>query len=367
MNKTFYSLGLMSGTSGDGIDASLAISDGKDKFDLIHNEYLQYSNDIFKEFHELKEKIVFFKDIANHSKKIKDLEKKITICNSKVVKIIKDKISKRNSNIKIDLLGFHGQTILHIPEEKISLQLGDARLLSQLTNTKVIYKFRENDLKNEGQGAPLVPIFHQLLVNKNNIKLPLTILNLGGIANITKIDEKKNISSLDIGPGNCLIDNWLRVNSNVLIDEGGKLAESGKINKIILDQSLENFYESSISKKKSFDTNDFHISFVRGLSLKDGAATLTEFTAEICAKKIDSDKVYVCGGGRKNFFLLERIKKKSGCKIESIDNLGIDGDFIESQAFAYLAIRSYLKLPISFPKTTGCKKPCTGGVLIKNY
>ncbi len=367
MNKSYYSLGLMSGTSGDGVDASLVISDGNEKFELIFNEYDGYSQDIFEEFHELKEKILNFEDIAKYSKKINELERKITLFNSTAVKKIKDKLLQQKKNIKIDFIGFHGQTILHIPEKKISIQLGDAKLLSQLTNTKVIYKFRENDLKNGGQGAPLAPIFHQLLVNKNKIELPSTILNLGGIANITTIDKKNNISSSDIGPGNCLIDNWVRLNSKMLIDEGGKIAKSGKINKIILDQSLENFYENSISKKLSYDTNDFQVSFVRGLSLEDGAATLTEFTAEICSKKIITDKVYVCGGGRKNYFLLERIKKKSKCEIESIDNLNIDGDFVESQAFAYLAIRSFLKLPISFPETTGCKKSCSGGELIKNY
>ena len=129
---------------------------------------------------------------------------------------------------------------------------------------------------------------------------------------------------------------------------------------------MDNFYNNEISKKKSFDTNDFDLSFVRGLSLEDGASTLTEFTAEICSKKIDCKKVYVCGGGRKNSFLIERIAKKTGCKIESIDNLDIDGDFVESQAFAYLAVRSFLKLPISFPETTGCKEPCVGGKIIKN-
>ena len=242
--------------------------------------------------------------------------------------------------------------------------MGDAKLLSQLTNTKVVYRFRENDLQNGGQGAPLAPIFHQLLVNQKNIKPPLTILNLGGIANITSINEKNKISSSDIGPGNCLIDHWVRLNSKQFCDEGGNLARSGKINKIILDQSLDNFYENQISKKKSFDTNDFDLSFVRGLSLEDGAATLTEFTAEICSKKINNHKVYVCGGGRKNSFLLERIEDKNGCKIESIDKLGIDGDFVESQAFAYLAVRSLLNLPISFPETTGCKIQCSGGLLV---
>tara|TARA_B100000965_G_C19537204_1_gene733920 strand:- start:360 stop:1433 length:1074 start_codon:yes stop_codon:yes gene_type:complete len=357
----------MSGTSGDGVDASLIISDGKEKFELIHNEYVGYSKDIFEEFHELKEKILIYEDITKYSKKLNELERKITICNSTAVKKIKDKLLKQKNNIKIDFIGFHGQTILHLPEKKTSIQLGDAKLLSQLNKTKVIYNFRENDLKNGGQGAPLAPIFHQLIINKNKIELPSTILNLGGIANITTIDKRNNISSSDIGPGNCLIDNWIRLNSKALIDEGGKIAKSGRINKIILDQSLENFYENPISKKKSYDTNDFHVSFVRGLSLEDGAATLTEFTAEVCSKGIRNHKVYVCGGGRKNSFLLERIKEKSGSIIESIDNLGLDGDFIESQAFAYLAVRSYLDLPISFPKTTGCKKPCSGGMLTKNY
>ena len=364
MNKSYYSLGLMSGTSGDGVDASLAISDGKDKFNLVHNEYFLYPQDIYDEFHKLKEKILNLEDIEKYSKNLKDLERKITLCNSTLVETIKFKLLQQKKGIKIDLVGFHGQTILHMPEKKFSLQLGDAKLLSQLTNTKVVYRFRENDLQNGGQGAPLAPIFHQLLVNQKNIKPPLTILNLGGIANITSINEKNKISSSDIGPGNCLIDHWVRLNSKQFCDEGGNLARSGKINKIILDQSLENFYENEISKKKSFDTNDFHLSFVRGLSLEDGAATLTEFTAEICSKKIDSNKVYVCGGGRKNSFLIERIAKKTACNIESIENLDIDGDFVESQAFSYLAVRSFLKLPISFPETTGCKEPCTGGEII---
>ncbi len=366
MNKSYYSLGLMSGTSGDGIDASLAISDGKMKLDIIDNKYEGYSNDICEEFHELKGKIHKIEDIEKFSKELKDLERKLTLNNSTTVEVMKDRLFKKKKE-KIDLVGFHGQTILHLPEKKFSLQLGDAKLLSQLTNTKVIYKFRENDLKNGGQGAPLAPIFHKLLINNKKLELPTTILNLGGIANITSVDKNNKISSQDIGPGNCLIDNWIRLNSkNLFFDEGGSLARSGKINKIILDQSLENFYENKISEKKSFDINDFHFSFARGLSLEDGAATLTEFTAEICSKKITTNKVYVCGGGRNNLYLLEKIKNKTGCKIEPIDKLNIEGDFVESQAFAYLAVRSFLKKPITFPETTGCSKPLTGGILINN-
>jgi len=353
----------MSGTSGDGVDASLAISDGKDKFEVIHNEYSLYPKNIYDEFHKLKEKILKIEDIEKYSQNLKNLEREITLWNSTAVEFIKDKLSKKA--IKIDLLGFHGQTILHIPEKKFSLQLGDAKLLSQLTNTKVVYNFRENDLKNGGQGAPLAPIFHKLLVNQKKIKLPLTILNLGGIANITSVNVEKDMSSSDIGPGNCLIDQWIKINSKRNYDENGNIAESGKVNKIILDQALDNFYNKSISQNKSYDVKDFDLSFVRGLSLEDGAATLTEYTSQILSNKLLNNIIFLCGGGRKNKFLVKSIQKKINGQIKIIDDLGIDGDFVESQAFAYLSIRSYLKLPISFPETTGCLKACTGGEIIR--
>ena len=206
------------------------------------------------------------------------------------------------------------------------------------------------------------------MVTKYKIKTPLIILNICGIANITSINKKYElISSKDIGPGNCLIDRWIRLKSNKKYDKNGLIAKSGNINKFILNRYLDNFYNNELNKKKSYDINDFDIYFTKKLSLKDGAATLTEFTADICSKKLVNGSVYVTGGGRKNNFLIRSIKKKISSNISLIDKKGIDGDYIESQAFAYLAIRSYLKLPISFPKTTGCKKPCTGGVLVKNF
>ena len=253
----------------------------------------------------------------------------------------------------------------------------------------VIYDFRANDLKNRGQGAPLSPIFHKLLVEQNKLSLPVTILNIGGISNITSINKSKEMISSDVGPGNCLIDKWIRLKSDKLFDKDGLIARSGKINIPILKKALENFYSNYIRGKRSYDIGDFDLSFIKDLSLEDGAATLTAFTADIIITKmlIDIDKIddpidvhahtpkdniYVCGGGRKNKFLIEKIKEYSQRgntehKINQIDDLGIDGDFIESQAFAYLAIRSFLKLPISFPETTGCTKPCTGGVIVKNF
>ena len=339
------------------VDSSIIKSDGQNKYNVILDKYFEYDTDIYKNIYKLKEKINCSKDLKILSKEIMDLEKKITLFHEKVFKDL--------SHEKFDLLGFHGQTIFHSAEEKISKQLGDGKLLSKLTKKNVVYNFRENDLKNGGQGAPLTPIFHKLLVDNKKIHLPVTILNIGGIANITSVQEGNKIYSSDIGPGNCLIDKWIRLNSDKKYDKNGSIAKAGKINKIILHQSLENFYENDISKKRSYDIKDFDLSFVRGLSLEDGAATLTEFTASILSKKKIDKKVYICGGGRKNLFLLESIRKKISSEIKLIDNLGIDGDFVESQAFAYLAIRSYLGFPISFPETTGSNKACSGGIIIK--
>jgi len=230
----------------------------------------------------------------------------------------------------------------------------------------------QNDLKNGGHGAPLTPIFHKLLKTKFKIK-EVTFVNIGGIVNTTTLLNNGNMSGTDIGPGMCLIDRWVRQKLKKNYDENGIIAKSGKVNKIALDQLLENFYKKenilSTGPIQSFDTKYFDFSFVRDLSLEDGAATLTEFTARIIISALKAadrykEKIILCGGGRKNNFLLEKLKKASD-RIKLIDEYGIDGDFIESQAFAYLAIRSYLKLPISFPETTGVKEPCSGGIIIK--
>jgi len=358
MSKEYTSLGLMSGTSGDGVDASVIKSDGKTKYKLIVDKYLKYSQEISDDIYNLREKVNNSKDLEKTSKELEFLEKKITLFHAQVAEnIIKE--------TKVDIVGFHGQTIFHNSKEKISKQLGDGKLLSILLKKKYYYKFRQNDLENNGEGAPLTPIFHKLIVDQNKINLPVTILNLGGIANITSVNVEKDMSSSDIGPGNCLIDQWIKINSKKNYDENGNIAESGKVNKIILDQALDNFYNNGISQNKSYDVKDFDLSFVRGLSLEDGAATLTEYTSQILSNKLSNNTVFLCGGGRKNKFLVKSIQKKIKGQIKIIDDLGIDGDFVESQAFAYLAIRSYLKLPISFPETTGCLKACTGGEIIR--
>ena len=223
MNKIYTALGTMSGTSMDGVDVSIIQSDGETKYDVKLDEYFEYPKDIFKNLTKLRDKISSFKDLEKFTKEIKKIEKEITLFHSEVVKEI---IKKTKTNI--DLVGFHGQTIYHNVKEKISKQLGDGKLLSDLTKKTVVYNFRENDLKNDGGGAPLAPIFHKLLVNQKKIKTPILILNLGGIANWTFLresDDGKDLHSADAGPGNCLIDKWMRKNSKKNYDKDGSIAK----------------------------------------------------------------------------------------------------------------------------------------------
>ena len=380
-NKLYTAIGLMSGTSMDGVDVSLIRSDVFNQFTNILDEYFEYNENLHQELIELRNLIININDLEHYSSKLDKLEREITVFQSKIVSDLSFKYQD-----EIDFVGFHGQTIFHDPEQRITKQLGDGRLMSQLVKKKVIYDFRQEDITNKGQGAPLTPIFHNLLsrrINENyQINFPICFLNIGGISNITKIikkDEKleKNLEAFDSGPGNCMIDEWVRKNSKNNFDENGSIAKSGKINQLILNQVIDNFKIDSFDK--SLDVKDFDISFARGLSLEDGCATITNFTAYLIAKGIEHSngsnikpiRYLVCGGGRKNTFLIQSIKNyllhKKNISLNSIDDFNLNGDYIESQAFGYLSIRSFLKLPISYPKTTGCELPTVGGKLVKNY
>ena len=381
MDKIFTAMGIMSGTSLDGVDISIIESDGKREFSSVLDRYFEYDKELIQQILNIREKIINLEKLNTFSDEIKDLDRKITLFQADAAKETLG-ISKSS----VDLIGFHGQTIFHDPKKKVTKQLGDGKLLSQIIKKKVVYNFRQNDLKNGGQGAPLAPIFHNVLANqinkKFNLGFPLDILNIGGISNITStVDWKKSghtdeIYAFDIGPGNCLIDEWIRKNSKKKYDKEGLIARSGIADQLILNQALENFTENS-NYKKSLDVKDFDIFFAKGLSLENGAATITKFTATLIANGIHNvhkmskpliNKCLVCGGGRKNKFLLENIKNNfQEINIVPIDQYEIDGDFVESQAFAYLAIRSFLELPISYPTTTGCKNPTSGGTVIKNF
>ena len=380
-NKLYTAIGLMSGTSMDGVDVSLIRSDGINQFINVLDEYFEYNESLQQQLIELRNLISNINDLKLYSSRLNELEREMTLFHSKIVIDISSKYQD-----EVDFVGFHGQTIFHNPEQKISKQLGDGKLMSQLVKKKIIYNFRQEDMINKGQGAPLTPIFHNLLskkINENHqIDFPICFLNIGGISNITKIikkDEKleENLEAFDSGPGNCMIDEWVRKNSKNNFDENGSIAKSGKIDQLILNQAIDNFQIDKFDK--SLDVKNFDISFVRGLSLEDGCATITNFTAYLIAKGIEHSngnnikpiKYLICGGGRRNTFLIQSIKDylshKQNISLNSIDDYSLNGDYIESQAFGYLSIRSFLNLPISYPKTTGCKTPTVGGELVKNF
>ncbi len=377
-NKLYTAIGLMSGTSMDGVDVSLIRSDGFNQFSSVLDEYFEYNESLHQQLIKLRNLISCIDDLKKYTSRLNEIEREITVFNSKIVSEISSKYQD-----EIDFIGFHGQTIFHSPENKISKQLGDGQLMSQLVKKKVIYDFRQEDMVNSGQGAPLTPIFHNLLSKhideKYQIEFPICFLNIGGISNITKIIKKdenleQNLEAFDSGPGNCMIDDWMRKNSKNHFDKNGSIAKSGKIDQLILNQAIDNFKIDSF--EQSLDVKDFDISFARGLTLEDGCATITNFTAYLIAKGVvyangnnnKPIKYLICGGGRKNSFLIQNIKDyllhKKNIKLNSIDDYNLNGDYIESQAFGYLAIRSFLKLPISYPKTTGCVIPTVGGKLV---
>ena len=379
----------MSGTSLDGIDASILSSDGENIIDTKINKFHPYDTKFRKNLGDYITNINSLKDIKKSQTEYERLEEELT---KRHVKLSRQIIADFG---KVDFVGFHGQTIIHRFKEKYSIQMGDAKLMSKLLKTKVIYNFRKSDIENGGTGAPLAPIYHYKLSKKLNITEPNIFLNIGGIANITYIN-KKIMKATDIGPGNVWMDEWIKENNlntvrkkkwggvKISFDPSGGLAENTFPDLDIARYWVRYMHPEALSKGRIIKGKRIMYSLNRGdytdISTTD-IGTLTYATAQIISECIGTfeglKNLILCGGGRKNNTLIKYIKNMilknspakglSNIKIKKIDDHGVDGDFVESQAFAYLAIRSFLKLPISFPETTGCIKPSTGGVLVKNF
>jgi len=381
MTKIYTALGIMSGTSLDGIDFSIIQTDGEDHLSLAGNNYLEFSNNLKQKIRRIKSKITS----TNECKKVikgneyKELSNEITMFHKEgMIQTV-----GYNKGRTIDVIGFHGITLWHKPTDRYTHQIGDAKLLKKsiakyknLKNSQIIFNFRENDILNGGQGAPLTPIYHKVLMKHLKIVDPRLVVNIGGITNVTYLN-RGSIFATDIGPGNCLIDKWIKKNFDKDFDEYGKISLEGKINYNLADNFLNKLKEKNKNKNVSYDTSDFDILEFNKLNPKDGAATLSFITARTIlnfAQDLDLKRIIICGGGRFNQAILNNLKKDRFI-ISLIDEekpsqnddpiLYLNGNFIESQAFAYLAVRSYLNLPISFPETTGAQKSCLGGELLK--
>ena len=357
MNKIYNSIGTMSGTSFDGIDVSLISTNGQDIFEVENNLYEKFNKQLKSNLKKIKENIKSYKDI-NEIKTTKlfiEVENQITDLHIKLIKTLILKFEE-----KVNLVGFHGITLFHDPKNKFSFQMGNIKKMCESIKLPIVYNFRQNDLNHGGQGAPLAPIFHKLILQKlksNNLTFD-GIINIGGISNITYINKDK-IFATDIGPGNCLMDEWCKKYYNTDYDHSGTKSSGIKPDFIIANNFIDRF---NFDKNVSYDFNDFSISEFRNLKEDIGLSTLTYITANLILtflneKKIN--KIIVSGGGRKNKTLMNYLEGRA----IDIDDLNYEGDFIESQAFGDLAVRSLNQLPITFPETTGVKRELSGGII----
>jgi anhydro-N-acetylmuramic acid kinase len=263
-----------------------------------------------------------------------------------------------------DLIGFHGQTILHRPDQRWTWQIGDGALLARLTGIDVINDFRSADVAAGGQGAPLMPLYHAAMARRSGLAEPLVVVNIGGVAQVTYIDGE-TILAFDTGPGNAPIDDWMQRHTGKPVDENGALAATGRIDEWAMDVMLDDPFFVKVPPK-SLDRMDFGTKAVEWLSPADGAATLTAFTAGALARAAEhfpqlAKSWIVSGGGRHNNTLMEMLKHRVGPQVVKADDVGWNGDALEAEGFAYLAMRAKRGLPLSLPTTTGVTRPMTGG------
>lgn len=263
----------------------------------------------------------------------------------------------------VHVIGYHGQTVAHRPDRGWTWQIGDGQVLADALGATVVDDFRSADVEQGGQGAPLVPVYHAALLAGH--ETPAVVLNLGGVGNITFVGSTGLLLAFDTGPGNALIDDWMRTEAGLAHDMGGAVAAQGRVDDSVLAKLLDHPWFDA-PPPKSLDRNDFSIEPVRGLSLADGAATLTAFTAAAVARGIGfcparPRAIHVAGGGRHNPTLMEMISAKCGIPATPVEQLGWNGDATEAEAFAYLAVRLLRGKPTSYPETTGVNAPVSGG------
>jgi anhydro-N-acetylmuramic acid kinase len=354
---TYRVIGCMTGTSCDGLDLAYIETNGADTLTLGPSETIPFEpsyRNTLRERVSLKAPVHYRDD---------ELSKTIATFHAYHIKefILKNQLT-------IDAIGFHGQSVWHDPANQLTVQLGDCQHLANLTGIQVVGQFRQNDVKNGGQGAPLVPIYHLALASK--LEKPAAFLNIGGIANITFIGPDQTLIAGDTGPGNVLIDDWVAKHTGTPQDTNGQYAAKGSVNPQLLTRWLQHpFFERPFPK--SLDRMDFHplLDDCAPLSLEDGAATLTQFTVETIMKGIailpeQPNQLVVCGGGCHNPTLMNGLQQQFKNLMGAFE-IGYDPDAIEAQLMGYLAARFFKGLPSSFPTTTGVSTPTIAGELFK--
>lgn len=377
-------IGLMSGTSCDGVDAALIETDGERIFSRGDNCFVPYEVSEQETLKSAMRQIASTRGMEQRLDIASSVEVLIGEKHRLAVEALLQKACARKEDI--DIVGFHGQTLFHEPEAGFTLQAGDGDKLSRELEIPVVYDFRSKDMKYGGEGAPMVPVYHHALVHslvaENKLSLPVAVVNIGGVANVTYIgsnvdsttdDQKHSLGMLafDTGPGNALINDWVETRTGAMMDEGGCYAASGVVDEGVVRAFLNEPYFKTMPPK-SLDRDQFKVSDMGHLSLEDGAATLTEITAQtIALSRGFMDPLpkhwIVVGGGAHNKELMRRLSDAVGQSLTVAESLGWQSDALEAEAFGFLAVRHLANLPFSFPRTTGVSMPVSGGVLAGEF
>ncbi|MCB1498522.1 MAG: anhydro-N-acetylmuramic acid kinase [Bauldia sp.] len=354
-------IGLMSGTSMDGVDAAVLVTDGEGIASAGATLFRPYQP---AERAVLRRALADARTMADRTVRpgaLSEAEAVVTDAHAEAV----ERLRVLHGGA-VDLVGFHGQTVLHAPERRLTVQIGDGAALARRLGLPVVFDFRAADVASGGQGAPFAPLYHRALVRQAGVAGNVVVANIGGVGNITRIGADGRICSGDTGPGNALIDDLVFEATGTSMDAEGRIGAAGTVDRSIL-AGMMNQPWFNLPMPKSLDRDAFGRDPVRDLRLEDAVATLTAFTAETLAKGVaiagGAETIIVSGGGAHNPTMLDMLAAATGADVRRAADLGWDGDFVEAQAFAYLAARSVAGLPLSLPETTGVPYPMPGGVL----
>ena len=368
MATMLTAIGLMSGTSLDGVDVALIETDGKQVKGFGPTGYRPYTDGERGLLRQALTEAVHLSQRDARPGILRETEQAITLAHAEAVRafIAQNRITPED----IDIVGFHGQTVLHRPERKLTVQIGDAAALARAIHIPVMHDFRAADVAAGGQGAPFVPVYHRALAQSLGREGPIVVVNIGGVSNITYVDGTDTLIACDTGPGNALLDDHMFRAFNQPFDCEGRIAGQGSVDVGWIRQALEMpFFRRP--PPKSLDRNDFAALRLGDISPADGAATLTAFTAEAIARIVpllpkEPNSWIVAGGGARNLTLLRMLRERlQPATVEAADTLGWSGDAIEAQAFGFLAARGLKGLPLSYPATTGVPMPMTGGLIAR--
>jgi anhydro-N-acetylmuramic acid kinase len=362
-------IGLMSGTSQDGVDVALIETDGEVIARFGPTAYRTYSR---KERAQLRSANAAAANMTDRMSRPAALAAAEAIVNDAHAEAVETFLAGNGLKpADVTVVGFHGQTVLHRPQRRLTVQLGDGAVLAARLGIPVVYDFRAADIEAGGEGAPVAPVFHRALVAALGREAPVAVLNIGGVANVTYIDGD-DLIACDTGPGNALLDDFLRVRTGQLLDTDGRIAAAGRADEAAIEKFLAHRYFAK-PPPKSLDRNEFRRAAGAVLnsssSIEAGAATLTALTAAAVARVVPLlprlPKTWiVAGGGARNPTLMRMLGERlAPAKVESADAAGWSVDSLEAQAVAYLAVRSLRRLPITFSGTTGVNAPLSGGVL----